>query len=92
MGASTPSKFLLFFTVLASCGGEVEQSAACAAWVRCIDARDAQLGVSTDNLRFEVGGTCWTSAEQGEHCTPACERGLAWMRQAYADLPEECLP
>ncbi len=76
---------------LAACG-PVDPSPECVAWSSCIAARDSQLGVETDNVRFEPGGGCWGSAEGAELCTNACESGLDWMRQAYDDLPDACLP
>ncbi len=77
--------------LLTACGA-VEQSPECAAWTRCIQARDAQTGVPTDNARFEAGGACWGGAEGAELCTTACASGLDWMRRAYDDLPEACAP
>lgn len=86
-------RHLIFLTssLLAGCAGEVVQTASCAQWVACIDARDDQLGITTDNVRFEAGGGCWSGAEGAALCDSACESGLEWMQEAYADLPEECL-
>ena len=83
--------FLLTTLALVGCDTSVEQTPACADWVRCIDARDAQLGVTTDDDRFEAGGLCWGNPEIGELCDKACESGMAWMETSnYTDLPEEC--
>jgi len=69
----------------------VEQTPSCEQWVRCIDARDDQLGITTDNDRFLVGGTCWGNPEIGELCDKACTAGNEKMTELYTDLPEECL-
>lgn len=85
-------KHIAFLLILLSgCAGEVTQTEACARWVSCIDARDEQLGIETDNLRFEASGSCWSGAEGAALCDAACEDGLVWMQEAYADLPEACL-
>lgn len=75
--------------LLSGCG-PVVQTEACAAYVECLDARDAALGAETDALRFEPTGACWGSAEGATLCTNACERGLTWLRDSYDDLPAEC--
>ncbi|MBX2802615.1 MAG: hypothetical protein KTR31_33355 [Myxococcales bacterium] len=77
--------------LLVACDTSVDQSQACAEWVSCIDARDAQLGITTDNDRFQLGGDCWGNPEIGELCDKACIAGLDQMRTAYDDLPEACL-
>ena len=79
--------------VLISCGGEIPPTVECLAYVECLQARDESLGRSTDAVRFEAGGACWDSHESAEFCTPACGRGLDWLREVEADtLPEACLP
>ena len=72
--------------------GEVEQTAACADYVRCLEARDAVLGTETDADRFDVGGACWGGAEGAHLCDTACSNGLAWLRDVEPDLPAECAP
>ena len=81
---------LLLFSLIA-CDTAVDQTPACDEWVRCIDARDQQLGVTTDNDRFVIGGTCWDNPEIGDLCDKACIAGLEKMPEIYSDLPEECL-
>ena len=59
-----PPLFFIALTgmlALVGCDTSVEQTPACAQWVSCIDARDAALGVSTDNDRFLSGGGGLTS-------------------------------
>ncbi|MCB9742078.1 MAG: hypothetical protein H6741_09235 [Alphaproteobacteria bacterium] len=83
---------LLGLAALTACGGEVPQTEACAAYVACVEARDLELGIRTNLDRFEPGGACWGSAEGGALCDRGCSSGLAWMQDAYADLPEACDP
>jgi hypothetical protein len=71
-----------------ACG--VEQSASCAHFVRCVQARDAQQGAQTNVDRFLVDGKCWGAEELAAQCDRGCQRGLDWLRTAYADLPPEC--
>jgi len=74
------------------CRSPVDQSAACADYVACIQARDAEQGVSTNLDRYLAGGDCWGNAEIGDLCDRSCENGLDWLRSAEATLPEACLP
>lgn len=82
--------YLIF--ILVACDTTVEQTPACAEWVSCIAARDAQLEVTTNNDRFLIGNTCWGNREIGKLCDDACTAGMAWIRGAYDDLPPECSP
>ena len=81
----------LLLLLLVGCDTSVPQSEACAQWVACIDARDDQLGVETDNDRFLANGPCWGNPEIGHLCDDACTAGLELMPDLYSDLPEECL-
>lgn len=77
--------------LLVACGGEVEPTPECVAYVQCLQARDVARGRSTDMERFEAGGACWGSHEAAEFCSGGCERGLVWLREAEAGaLPQEC--
>ena len=90
---------LIFF--LFGCDTRVDQSASCQQWVSCIEARDQQLGVTTNMVRFlplttdaddtVVNGKCWDNHELYDLCDKACVAGLAKMPELYDDLPEECL-
>jgi hypothetical protein len=42
----------MFLLLLLACATEVTHTAACAAFVSCAQARDAQLGLETDVARF----------------------------------------
>jgi hypothetical protein len=83
-------RYMLLLLTLSACDTSVEQTPACAEWVSCIDARDAQLGVTTDNDRFIAGGDCWGNPEIGDLCDKACAAGMEQMQGMYDDLPEEC--
>lgn len=81
----------LCFLGVASFGcANVVQSDACKAYVSCLAARDASLGISTDVKRFAVGGGCWGSPEGATLCTNACTNGMAWLKKAYDNLPAAC--
>lgn len=84
-------RYLLILLPLAACNTAVDQTPACASWVSCIDARDAELGTVTDNDRFVAGGPCWNNPEIGDLCDKACIAGLDQMQEIYADLPQECM-
>ena len=85
----TLAPFLLL--TLIGCDTAVEQTPDCAAWVACIDARDAELGTVTDNDRFLAGGPCWNNPEIGHLCDDACGAGLEWLQETTPDLPHECM-
>ena len=76
--------------LLFACASEVVQTSACADFVACQAARDAVSGVPTDVARFDAGGDCWGSPAGQELCDHACENGLVFLRERYADLPAEC--
>ena len=82
----------LFFCIDALAAGcaEVTQTASCADYVSCIQAIDDAAGTETDLDRFDVGGVCWGNPEGAALCDRACGNGLAWMRESYSNLPEEC--
>ncbi len=83
---------LLGLLGLAACwGGPVEQSPACAAYVRCIQAIDVAAGQTTDLDRYVVDGTCWGNPTLGEGCTRSCERALERLR-TDPSLPAGCAP
>ena len=84
-------RYFFFIVLLAGCDTTVEQTAACEEWVSCIDARDEQLGITTNNDRFLAGGPCWNNPEIGDLCDLACINGLEQMQTMYNDLPQECL-
>ena len=73
-----------------ACSAGLPQGEQCAAFVDCVSARDSQRGTSTDVERFVEGGPCWGSEEGAEQCETSCLKGLAFLRDAYTDLPEEC--
>jgi hypothetical protein len=72
--------------------GPVDQSAACAQYVRCIRAVDAANSQTTDLDRYDEGGACWGGEKIGELCTTSCGRALDRMRQREPALPAECAP
>lgn len=82
----------LVLLMLWGCDGPVEQSASCAAYVSCVEARDLALGQSTNLDRFLPGGACWGGAEGGALCDRACTNGLDWLQANEDDLPEACQP
>lgn len=71
---------------------EVVQTPACADYLVCLSARDAELGITTDVARFEVDGGCWGSEDGAALCDRACSSGLTWLRDNEANLPEACAP
>lgn len=81
---------MFIFLTLLGCAEVVEQSAACEQYVSCLDARDAELGLQTNTLRFEPNGACWGGAEGAALCDRACDNGLQWLQEADPDLPELC--
>ena len=80
---------LIFF--LSACDNTVVQTESCAQWVSCIDARDVELGIETNNDRFLTTGNCWNNPDIGALCDKACTSGLVYMQENYGDLPTECL-
>lgn len=80
----------MLLLLLLACATEVTQTAACAAFVSCAQARDAQLGLETDVARFDAAGDCWGSPAGQDLCNEACENGLAFLNERYAGLPTEC--
>jgi hypothetical protein len=81
---------LLFVAALGCASGPVAQRESCEAYVACVQARDAEIGITTDATRFEPGGACWGNPEIADLCDRACANGLDWLRGAVASLPEEC--
>lgn len=77
---------------LIACAADVSQTPACASFVACSTARDAQLGLETDVARFDAAGDCWGSAAGQKLCDEACDNGLAFLRERYPDLPDACAP
>ncbi len=75
-----------------SCGGSVDQSAACHEYVACVGALDAARDQTTNVDRYAAGGACWGSEEGATLCDRSCAKGLAWMRERINDLPQECQP
>ena len=85
-----PYGWLIGLALAALTGCGVEPSAACDRFVRCVQARDAQQGTQTNLDRFLPAGKCWSNSGLAEQCDRGCERGVDWLRTAYADLPPEC--
>jgi len=73
-------------------GGAVDQTAACAQYVRCIDAVDTLAGQTTNLDRYEPGGACWGNSEIAELCTTSCARALARIQELAPPPPTECAP
>lgn len=69
---------------------EVTQTPACASFVACAIARDAELGLETDVARFDAAGDCWGSPAGQQLCDEACDNGLTFLRERYSALPPEC--
>lgn len=74
------------------CAPPVPQSAACVAYVGCVEAIDLARGGTTNLARFEAGGDCWGSPLAGELCDRACTSGLEFLQERQPALPEECAP
>lgn len=82
---------LLITFALGACSSEgPAQTEACEAYVSCLQARDARLGVQTNADRFEAGGACWGSEDGAHLCDTACSRGLEFL--ASHDPAPECQP
>lgn len=81
-----------FVLLTGACGAPIEPTPDCAQFVACTTARDAQLGITTDLVRFQPGGACWGNPEIAALCDRGCTSGMAWLRDAIADLPTECAP
>lgn len=79
---------LLCCGLFTACGRE-PQSAACAQFVGCVRALDAQDGRRTNTLRFEENGGCWGGPAGAKLCTDACVRGLEVARRE-ATAPAAC--
>lgn len=83
----------MFLALLIACAGDLSQTPACATFVACSLARDAQLGLETDVARFDAAGACWGGSAAGQQlCDEACDNGLVFLRERYADLPAACAP
>lgn len=78
--------------LLFACAADVSQTPACVSFVACSAARDVQLGLETDVARFGASGDCWGSPAGQQLCDEACDNGLTFLRDRYADLPTECAP
>ena len=85
-----PILLMLGFLLAAACATEVEQAPVCEHYVECIRSLDELAGVETDLDRFDPGGACWGSEEQGKICIRACTRGLEWENERRTDAPEAC--
>ncbi len=93
-------RYSILILFLFACDTSMEQSEACEQWVSCIDARDQQLGVSTNMKRFlpiktdaegeVIEGQCWGNPEIYDLCDKGCEAGLVKIAELYEDLPQEC--
>ena len=79
----------MILLLLLACA-EVAQTPACASFVACVAARDAEQGATTDVLRFEPSGACWGSPAGADLCDRSCENGLAWLRDTEPNPPEAC--
>lgn len=84
--------FLLFACVGFTWFGcaTVTQSEECKAYVDCLAARDGQLKIQTDTLRFKPEGACWGGPEGADLCNRACKNGMVWLKSAYQNLPAAC--
>ena len=78
--------------VLLSCSFPVDQRPSCARYVECLQARDERDGASTDVVRFEVDGACWSNSEAADLCDRACINGLAYLAEREPDLAGACAP
>lgn len=76
--------------LLAGCGGGIEPTPDCDAFVACVRAHDEATGLATDLVRFEPGGACWDNGEVATLCDDGCRNGLAWARTAWDPAPEAC--
>ena len=57
---------LIAFALSASaCAEGTEQTAECAHYVACLEARDEALGISTNMDRFKADGPCWGGSQAG---------------------------
>ncbi len=81
---------LLAGLLLAAGCGPVERDPACAAYVRCVKARDGVHGLTTDVTSYSEDGACWQNADNAALCTTACRNGLDWLRATDAQLPAHC--
>lgn len=88
----TPSLSATIALLVGACGAPIEPTPDCDAFVACTTARDVQLGITTDVVRFQPGGACWGNPEIADLCDRGCRSGMAWLRDAGTDLPSECAP
>lgn len=83
---------LLLAAASFACAQPLEPTPACVSYVACEQARDAQLGINTDMVRFQPGGACWDNPEISELCDRGCASGITWLRAAEPSLPAACAP
>lgn len=85
---------LIAFALSASaCAQGTEQTAECAHYVACLEARDEALGISTNMDRFKADGPCWGGSQAGlELCDRACVAGLKFLQERDPNAPEACQP
>lgn len=83
---------LLLAAASFACAPPLEPTPACVSYVACQQARDAQLGITTDMVRFQPGGACWDNPEISELCDRGCGSGITWLRAAEPSLPAACAP
>jgi hypothetical protein len=78
---------------LGACEVDTSQTESCAHYVRCMEARDALLGITTNIDRFLPEGTCWGDITAGQElCDRSCEAGLKYLQDRDPDVPEACQP
>ena len=78
---------------LGACEVDTSQTESCAHYVRCMEARDAVMGITTNVDRYLPEGVCWGGITAGQElCHHSCEAGLKFLQERDPDAPEACQP
>jgi hypothetical protein len=87
-------KLLIIVAAAAASAGclGAEQTQACKEFVACVRELDARDGETTDAVRFEADGACWSGPTIAELCDRACVRGIEVLRADDPTLTCEVLP
>ncbi|GDX79874.1 hypothetical protein LBMAG42_16850 [Deltaproteobacteria bacterium] len=64
----------------------VDQDPACAAYLDCLAAVDAETLASVQGA-YGTSGTCWADEASASQCAAACEAGLATLNDANPNEP-----
>ena len=79
----------LFALTLAACG--IPPTEACDKYVACAEYYDntLQTGQTTDTTAFQLGGSCWETAESADACNTSCIDATSTLADALEAAGED---